>query len=129
MNTQDVINQLNQLTIPKTPKQKIPSPLVLQSANREGLSETKTFEQYVEFKKKLGLYTDANLPDGTPNFDNLCAQQLIKLIFDAIRYDTKIQVNIDGSSAKGTISGVAGVIPVTGTFQILNLPNGGCVIS
>jgi len=98
------------LNIPKTKKITIPSPLIVNSKNRPGLSPIKMANEALEYKREIGLPT-GNYDDGTANYDDLMILKLFQIWTDNIQTQAAITVAI----APGvSITGTAGPVPVQG---------------
>lgn len=68
----------------------IPPPLLLGANFRNGISETRAFSRLQEEYQKLGIPID-DLPDGTKNPVLLANKAMLKVIFDEIRNNSKIE--------------------------------------
>ena len=117
------------LALQNTSAPPVPTPLVLLSTERPGLSALKTTTTILQrCQQELGSVV-GTLPDGSPNKKSKEIQIIVEEIFKAILYESKIQTTIEPF---GTIVG-AGVtaqgIPVTVTGVVTGIQTGGTTIS
>jgi len=92
----------------------IPSPLVVLSKTRGGMSALRVANKVFEKKKELGLPT-GNLPDGSPNFDDILWYTAIKGIIDEITNESKItSSDIPGTQVVASGGNTGGPIVVYG---------------
>lgn len=107
---------LKLLDIPKTPDTPIAPPLILQSANRPGISISKIAAEVIRRQSEAGIPVGA-LPDGAINPTEQMYIILIDEIFKAIYSDLRVSVAIQpgisvtaaGADATGTPVTVQGV--------------------
>ncbi len=131
MNTNDVLKILNGITNPKNSKSSaLPAPLVsTASKSRSGISLQKSVQQYTEKLKSAGYFADAQLPDGTPNSDLQKAEMLLEVIYDMIKYESKLEVAFKPGDIIISANGSAGPIPCSVVGQNTNFPSGSATIS
>jgi hypothetical protein len=109
----------------KTPK--IPSPIILNSQNRSGLSALKIANKVLQKKRELGLPT-GNYEDGTANYNDIIIKEIIEQILIAIQEDAKITVAIP-LGIPVTASGIGGDgVPVVVQGATTNIQSGGAII-
>lgn len=124
---QNITDQINDiLSLNTSTPQEIPTPLVLLSQKRAGLSVKKIFAEVLKAKQELGLVV-GTLPNGNPNLDDIMLYLTIEKIIDALKYDSNIKVTIEpGGQLKA--AGTAGVIPCAVTGIITDFQTGGAII-
>lgn len=123
------INTLNDILSIKPPPNlgTIPSPIVVLSKTRNGMSALRAANKVFEKKKELGLPT-GNLPDGSPNFDDILWYTAIKAIIDEITNEAKItSASLPGTQIAATGSDAVGV-PVVVYGSTITFANGGTII-
>jgi hypothetical protein len=122
------ISILNDILSIKTPPNfgSLPSPVIVLSKTRNGMSALRAANKVLEKKKELGIPT-GNLSDGSANDDDILWYTAIKAIIDEITTEAKItssslpgtQITAAGGNAGGPIV----VYGVTTTFS-----DGGTII-
>jgi len=106
---------LNKLEVPDTPAPQIPSPLILASARKPGLSATKITSRIIERQNEAGIPSGA-LPDGTISPDEVMETIRVEEIIKGILEDMKITVVIQpGVQVTATGTSPLGPVQVVGT--------------
>ena len=112
---------LKLLTVPKPPDPPIPAPLILATKGRAGLSAHKIAAEIIKRRAEAGLPV-GNLPDGSPNPDEMMEIIRMQCLIDALATDSRISVAIQpgvgimasGADATGTPVTVGGVTTTIG---------------
>jgi len=112
---------LGLLTIPKPPDAPIPTPLILLSGSRPGLSWQKIGAEIIKRRAEAGLPV-GNLPDGQTNPNELMEIIRLQCIIEALCSEGRISVAIlpgisvtaTGADADGVPVVVAGVTTTPG---------------
>lgn len=108
---EELLKKVNSLLkVPKTKKITIPSPLIVNSKNRPGLSPIKMANEVLEYKRELGLPV-GNFDDGTANYDDLLILKIFQVLVENLQTEAAITVSI---SPGIKVSGSAGPVPVQG---------------
>jgi hypothetical protein len=122
-----IISNLNKLLkINTTKTQKIPTPLILASSNRSGLSAIVSTQNVLKAKQQLGLPT-GTLPNGNDNYDDIMIKIILEEIYRALREDTVISVAIE-PGGQLTAAGTAGPIPCEVEGAITAIQSGNAII-
>jgi hypothetical protein len=123
-----IINQLDGImNFNDTPSQSIAPPLRLLSPQRSGMSNTKTLNKVLKRMSDIGIPI-GTLEDGSPNLNSQFVQIIIEEIFNAIKYDSKIELAVKPFGSV-TVTGVAGPgLPVVGTGVMTTIQEGGVTI-
>lgn len=82
------------LNIPKPPDPPVPTPLILASFNRTGLSAQKLAAEVIRRRAEAGLPV-GNLPDGSVNPDELMELIRMQVLIDALVTEARITVAIN----------------------------------
>lgn len=128
MKIDDIINELNILmSIPEGANSTyIPTPIIVTSQDRPGLSAIKTANAIIAKKQELGLTTGVN-EDGTPNYDDVIIREIVKQVFKAIQEEAKFTIAIPpGVSVVANGGNAGGPIVVYG--QTTSFARGGGII-
>jgi hypothetical protein len=122
------INTLNDILSIKPPPNlgTLPSPIVVLSKTRSGMSALRATNKVLEKKKELGIPT-GNLTDGSANDDDILWYTAIKAIIDEITNEAKItSSDIPGTQVVASGGNVGGPIVVYGATT--TFANGGTLI-
>jgi hypothetical protein len=122
------LNTLNDILSIKPPPNlgTIPSPIVVLSKTRNGMSALRATNKVLEKKKELGIPT-GNLTDGSANDDDILWYIAIKAIIDEITNEAKITSSaIPGTQVVASGGNVGGPIVVYGSTT--TFANGGTII-
>lgn len=128
MDIENVLNELNLLmSIPETNNSTyIPTPLILSSQNRAGLSAIRVSNAVIAKKEELGLTTGTNV-DGTPNYDDIIIREIVAQIIKEIQENGKFTVAIPPGASVVANGGNAGG-PVVVYGQTTSFSRGGGII-
>jgi hypothetical protein len=122
------INTLNDILSIKTPPNfgTIPSPIVVLSKTRNGMSALRAANKVLEKKKELGIPT-GNLSDGSANYDDILWYTAIKAIIDEITNEARItSSDAPGTQIVAAGGNAGGPIVVYGSTTTFS--NGGTII-
>jgi hypothetical protein len=123
-----IITSINRiLNLPRSKAPDIPTPTILLSENRPGLSSIAIANRIIKRKSEAGIPIQP-LPDGTPSKDDMMIRIMVEEIIKAIQEEAKISVAVraniqatgGGTAADGT--------PVTVTTTTVTLGNGNGII-
>jgi hypothetical protein len=115
------INTLNDILSFESPPNigAIPSEIVVLASGRSGVSPTRAANKVLEKKKELGIPT-GNLPDGSPNDDDILWITAIEAILHEIIHEAKITTGIlpgtQMTAAGGNAGGPVSVYGISTTF-------------
>lgn len=104
----------------------VPSPLILLSQQRNGLSAIKSANIILNYKQELGLPT-GNYDDGTANANDIIILKIFEEVYRALNEDAKITVAVEpGTQLTASGGNSGGPIQVVGTT--ISVGKGGAVI-
>jgi hypothetical protein len=122
----EILEKLNNLLSFKGAKIKppIPSPMILMSKFRNGLSPLKITYAILAKKKQLGLPT-GNFEDGTANYDDIMIKEIVTQVVKALQEDARITIAIPpGTQLVASGGNAGGPIVVYGTTSTITTGGG-----
>lgn len=127
-NYKSVLNGLlNLFKIPMTTSQRMPTPLILATKAKPGMSPTQIAARIIKRQSEAGLQVGP-LPSGATNpaeiMERIRMEEIIKALTSEARVDVAIQ---PGTAIQGTGGNAGGPVQVVGT--ILGIASGNAQIS